>query len=141
VGQTKERFCYLLTSKERLVLFLSKYQPDKLDIVADILEKYKDREGELFHAFVKKYGPEPCYSLYKNNSSEDDSFLSIEYSMMELKFNASSDPKEQVSYTCLDFEGENIRTPLFSSHDKNSTCYTETASPISHPTYHLLIDE
>jgi len=141
VGQTKESFCYFRTSKERLVAFLSKYQPDKLDIVADILEKYKDREGELFHSLVKKYGPEPRYPLYRNNSSDDDSSVSIEYSMMELKFNASSDHKEQLPYTCIDFEGENVLTPLFSSNDKNSTRHTETPSPIPPPEYHHLINE
>mmetsp|Transcript_14411 Transcript_14411/g.40953 ORF Transcript_14411/g.40953 Transcript_14411/m.40953 type:complete len:252 (-) Transcript_14411:85-840(-) len=47
------------TVEERLVAFYEKYQPDKLDNVPTILEKYAGKEEKLFVALVKKYGPEP----------------------------------------------------------------------------------
>jgi len=47
------------TTEERLVAVYKKYQPDKLDGVPALLEKYAGKESKLFAALVKKYGPEP----------------------------------------------------------------------------------
>uniref|UniRef100_A0A7R9W360 SUI1 domain-containing protein n=1 Tax=Pseudictyota dubia TaxID=2749911 RepID=A0A7R9W360_9STRA len=47
------------TTEERLCAFYEKYQPDKVDGVPALLEKYAGKENKLFAALVKKYGPEP----------------------------------------------------------------------------------
>lgn len=47
------------TTEERLLAFYEKYQPDKMDGVPALLEKYAGKENKLFAALVKKYGPEP----------------------------------------------------------------------------------
>jgi density-regulated protein DRP1 len=64
------------TSKERLTAFYIKYQPDKLDGIDGILEKYTGKEDKLFTALVKKYGPEPddpyYTAKYGANSDDDD---------------------------------------------------------------------
>ena len=43
----------------RLIRFYSKYNPDKLSLVHDTLQKFAGREREMFMALVSKYGPEP----------------------------------------------------------------------------------
>ena len=48
------------TTEERLTHFYETYQPDKVDGVGAILEKYAGKEDKLFTAMVKKYGPEVC---------------------------------------------------------------------------------
>lgn len=58
------------TTEERLTQFYKKYQPDKLDGISTILEKYAGKEDKLFAALVKKYGPEPEDPYYLD--SEDD---------------------------------------------------------------------
>ena len=60
------------TTEERLMAFYSKYQPDKLDSVPGMLEKYVGKEDKLFVALVKKYGPEPEDPYYADDSDEDD---------------------------------------------------------------------
>ncbi|RLN62993.1 hypothetical protein BBJ29_001646 [Phytophthora kernoviae] len=44
---------------QRLLAFYQKYNPEKVDDVAQVLAKYKGKESKLFDALVKKYGPEP----------------------------------------------------------------------------------
>ncbi|CAI5745237.1 unnamed protein product [Peronospora destructor] len=44
---------------ERLLAFYQKYNPEKVDDVAQVLVKYKGKESTLFDALTKKYGPEP----------------------------------------------------------------------------------
>ncbi|CAH0474572.1 unnamed protein product [Peronospora belbahrii] len=44
---------------QRLLAFYQKYNPEKVDDVAQVLVKYKGKEGMLFNALIKKYGPEP----------------------------------------------------------------------------------
>lgn len=61
------------TTKERLIAFYTKYQPDKLDGIDGILEKYSGKEDKLFTALVKKYGPEPDDPYYLALDSDDDS--------------------------------------------------------------------
>mmetsp|Transcript_24767 Transcript_24767/g.42394 ORF Transcript_24767/g.42394 Transcript_24767/m.42394 type:complete len:268 (-) Transcript_24767:254-1057(-) len=63
------------TTRERLIAFYTKYQPDKLDGIESILEKYAGKEDKLFKALVKKYGPEPEDPYYAAiaSDSEDDS--------------------------------------------------------------------
>mmetsp|Transcript_17437 Transcript_17437/g.24620 ORF Transcript_17437/g.24620 Transcript_17437/m.24620 type:complete len:280 (+) Transcript_17437:38-877(+) len=62
------------TIEQRLIAFYTKYQPDKLDGVSAILDKYAGKESKLFQALVKKYGPEPDDPYYANaNNSDDDS--------------------------------------------------------------------
>jgi len=62
------------TMKERLIAFYTKYQPDKLDGIDGILDKYSGKEDKLFTALVKKYGPEPedPYYLGLEDSDDDD---------------------------------------------------------------------
>ncbi|EKF38604.1 hypothetical protein MOQ_001186 [Trypanosoma cruzi marinkellei] len=43
----------------RLERFMRKYNPDKLGTIDSILKAYRGREGQMFEALVKKYGPEP----------------------------------------------------------------------------------
>jgi len=59
------------TIQERLVNFYEKYQPDKVDSVPNILEKYAGKEDKLFVALVKKYGPEPDDPYYADSDEED----------------------------------------------------------------------
>jgi len=62
------------TTEERLIQFYKKYQPDKIDGVAAILEKYAGKEEKLFVALVRKYGPEPedPYCLDSDDNDDDD---------------------------------------------------------------------
>ncbi|KAL7496421.1 hypothetical protein ACHAWT_004612 [Skeletonema menzelii] len=60
------------TTKERLIAFYTKYQPDKVDGVDGILEKYAGKEDKLFHALVKKYGPEPEDPFFLGSDSDED---------------------------------------------------------------------
>ena len=61
------------TSEERLVQFYTKYQPDKLDSVPGMLEKYAGKEDKLYMALTKKYGAEPEDPYYVDSDSEDES--------------------------------------------------------------------
>ncbi len=61
------------TTRERLIAFYTEYQPDKLDGIDAILEKYSGKEDKLFNALVKKYGPEPEDPFYLGSDSDDDS--------------------------------------------------------------------
>lgn len=62
------------TTEERLTAFYEKYQPDKMDGVPALLEKYAGKENKLFTALVKKYGPEPedPYMAAEADSDSDD---------------------------------------------------------------------
>eukprot|EP00525_Craspedostauros_australis_P010117 CAMPEP_0198122568 /NCGR_PEP_ID=MMETSP1442-20131203/35219_1 /TAXON_ID= /ORGANISM="Craspedostauros australis, Strain CCMP3328" /LENGTH=248 /DNA_ID=CAMNT_0043781627 /DNA_START=65 /DNA_END=811 /DNA_ORIENTATION=+ len=60
------------TTEERLVAFYEKYQPDKLDNVPSLLEKYAGKEEKLFTALTKKYGPEPEDPFDKESEEEDE---------------------------------------------------------------------
>ena len=60
------------TTRERLVAFYTKYQPDKLDGIDGILDKYVGKEDKLFNALVKKYGPAPEDPFYAAISDSDD---------------------------------------------------------------------
>lgn len=51
----------------RLFKFYEKYNPDKMDDVPGLLEKYEGKEPKLFKALVKKYGPEP----FEDDSSDE----------------------------------------------------------------------
>ena len=59
--------------QERLVQFYVKYQPDKVDGVPEMLEKFAGKEDKLFMALEKKYGPEPEDPYYADSDSDDDS--------------------------------------------------------------------
>lgn len=61
------------TIGERLMAFYEKYQPDKIDSVPGLLEKYEGKEDKLFVALTKKYGPEPHDPYYSESSDEEDS--------------------------------------------------------------------
>lgn len=60
------------TTEERLMQFYNKYQPDKLDSVPGMLEKYAGKEDKLFTALSKKYGPEPEDPYYVDSDSDDE---------------------------------------------------------------------
>ena len=45
--------------RSRVERIYQKYNPDKLDEVPDIIQKFKGRETQLIAALVQKYGPEP----------------------------------------------------------------------------------
>jgi len=55
--------------ERRLLAFYTKYRPEKLLEVDDILKMYSGREEELFAALVKKYGPEPVGPYYKSRNN------------------------------------------------------------------------
>ena len=59
------------STKERLIKFYEQYQPEKVDGVDVILEKYAGKEEKLFIALVKKYGPEPEDPFYADSSDEE----------------------------------------------------------------------
>ncbi|KAG7398399.1 hypothetical protein PHYBOEH_011200 [Phytophthora boehmeriae] len=56
---------------QRLLAFYQKYNPEKVDDVAQVLAKYKGKESKLFDALVKKYGPEPGDSDDEEDDEED----------------------------------------------------------------------
>ncbi|CAH0488641.1 unnamed protein product [Peronospora farinosa] len=56
VLESKEVQCFY---HQRLLAFYHKYNPEKVDDVAQVLVKYKGKESKLFDALTKKYGPEP----------------------------------------------------------------------------------
>lgn len=63
------------TTKERLSSFYTKYQPEKLDGIDGILEKYSGKEDKLFTALVKKYGPEdpdPYYLAFEDSDDDEE---------------------------------------------------------------------
>ena len=60
------------TTEERLRAFYIKYQPDKVDGIGKILDKYAGKEESLFKALVKKYGPEPDDPYYNDSDSDDE---------------------------------------------------------------------
>lgn len=70
------------TTGERLHAFYMKYQPDKVDGIGKIAEKYAGKEENLFKALVKKYGPEPDDPYY--DESDDDSVDNDELNMQGL---------------------------------------------------------
>ncbi|KAH9600680.1 hypothetical protein LSM04_000974 [Trypanosoma melophagium] len=47
------------TYRERLLLFCTKYIPDSTGIVDEVLNRYENREEELFYHLIQRYGPEP----------------------------------------------------------------------------------
>lgn len=60
--------------EQRLTEFYKKYQPDKVEEVPSILEKYEGKEDKLFVALVKKYGPEPEDPFYADTDSDEGEF-------------------------------------------------------------------
>lgn len=60
------------TIEERLTKFYEKYQPDKIDSVPGLLEKYAGKEDKLFAALTQKYGPEPEDPFYADSDNEDE---------------------------------------------------------------------
>jgi len=66
------------TIEERLTQFYKKYQPDKLDGIAAILEKYAGKEEKLFVALVRKYGPEPEDPYYLESDDDEDDTHGVE---------------------------------------------------------------
>jgi len=60
------------TTEERLWHFYEQYQPDKVDGIAAILEKYTGKEAMLFAALIKKYGPEPEDPFYLDSDDDSD---------------------------------------------------------------------
>ncbi|EJK73859.1 hypothetical protein THAOC_04496 [Thalassiosira oceanica] len=73
------------TTKERLVAFYTKYQPDKLDGIDGILEKYAGKEDKLFNALVKKYGPEPDDPYYYGAGSGDEGDVADKMGALDVK--------------------------------------------------------
>lgn len=59
------------TYEQRLSEFYKMYQPNKLEEVPALLEKYEGKEDKLFMALVKKYGPEPEDPYYAESDSND----------------------------------------------------------------------
>ncbi|CUG93171.1 Hypothetical protein, putative [Bodo saltans] len=53
----------------RLLRFMQRYNPEKIETIDKILDAYKGREVEMFEALVKKYGPEPA----DNNAADGNS--------------------------------------------------------------------
>ena len=74
------------TTEERLIKFYEQYQPEKVDGVGAILEKYAGKEEKLFMALVKKYGPEPEDPFYAE-SSDDEEDVGIEGGVADLSVN------------------------------------------------------
>ena len=60
------------TTEQRLTAFYEKYQPDKVDSVPGLLEKYAGKEDKLFEALTKKYGPEPKDPYFSDSDSEEE---------------------------------------------------------------------
>jgi len=60
------------TIEERLVAFYEEYQPDKLDSIPGLLEKYAGKEDKLFTALTKKYGEEPRDPYYSDSDDDDE---------------------------------------------------------------------
>lgn len=60
------------TIEERLTKFYEKYQPDKVDSVPGLLEKYEGKEEKLFTALTKKYGSEPEDPFYADSDSDNE---------------------------------------------------------------------
>jgi len=60
------------TIEGRLTHFYEEYQPDKVDSVPAMLEKYAGKEDKLFLALVKKYGPEPEDPYYADSDDDDE---------------------------------------------------------------------
>ncbi len=73
------------TTEERLTHFYEKYQPDKVDGVGAILEKYAGKEDKLFLALVKKYGPEPEDPYYADSDDDDEDDIASEMAGVSLK--------------------------------------------------------
>ncbi len=59
------------TTRERLAAFYTKYMPEKLEGIDEILVKYEGKEDKLFLALVKKYGPEPMDPFFADDSDDD----------------------------------------------------------------------
>ena len=59
------------TTQERLTAFYEKYQPDKVNDVPSLLDKYAGKEDKLFLALTKKYGPEPDDPYYVDSDDDD----------------------------------------------------------------------
>lgn len=83
------------TTEERLVAVYTKYQPNKLDGVGGILEKYSGREDKLFLALVKKYGPEPSDPYYGYSSSDYDSSSSVDEDLINLSLSSKTKKKRR----------------------------------------------
>lgn len=66
-GKPQEPWSY----EQRLTEFYKKYQPEKVEEVPSLLEKYEGKEDKLFMALVKKYGPEPEDPYYAESDSDD----------------------------------------------------------------------
>jgi density-regulated protein len=66
-GKPDEPWSY----EQRLTEFYKKYQPEKVEEVPSLLEKYEGKEDKLFMALVKKYGPEPEDPYYAESDSND----------------------------------------------------------------------
>ena len=60
------------TTEERLVEFYMKYEPNKLDAIPGLLEKYVGKEDKLFLALTKKYGSEPLDPYFSDDEDDDD---------------------------------------------------------------------
>ena len=73
------------TTEERLTHFYEKYQPDKVDGVGAILEKYAGKEDKLFVALVKKYGPEPEDPFYADSDDDEDDDIEGKLAGMSVK--------------------------------------------------------
>lgn len=59
-------------TRARLLNFYEKYNPDKIDEVDDVLDRYVGHEEKLFAALVRKYGPEPGDEEIDSDSDSDD---------------------------------------------------------------------
>ena len=60
------------TTEQRLMAFYEKYVPEKVESVPGLLEKYAGKEDNLFHALVKKYGPEPNDPYFTDSEGEGE---------------------------------------------------------------------
>mmetsp|Transcript_20442 Transcript_20442/g.33867 ORF Transcript_20442/g.33867 Transcript_20442/m.33867 type:complete len:276 (-) Transcript_20442:118-945(-) len=60
------------TIEQRLTAFYKQYEPEKVDNVPQLLEKYEGKEEKLFTALVKKYGAEPEDPYYDGSDESDD---------------------------------------------------------------------
>lgn len=79
-------------SRERLVNFFSKYNPEKIDGADKICEAYFGKEPELFAALTAKYGPEP---------TGDDSQYSTPDALMSM-----TNIKERIRRMCKTYRPE-----------------------------------
>ncbi|CAB9505083.1 Translation initiation factor SUI1 [Seminavis robusta] len=84
------------TTEQRLMEFYKQYEPNKLDNVPGLLEKYAGKEDKLFQALTKKYGPEPDDPYYDDSEDEEeDDEEELEEDMANVTLSAADKKKRR----------------------------------------------